>query len=439
MDNDDDFVKALTAAAVAERDEYLVSTSPTVQRMDEDIAGIERAAMAKRQQAARDALRGTRAELEGPSQDMYDYTAAYANAVDFSTDVLPNKYEQPRARMVQGYDAADLHHIMRPEHWRSSPESDALEMAGLQELRESSRTVDGVAPDTDVPTLAKLASSAMLQGAQSHNEWRSVLGASGHTLAATELAWEAAERAALRDDLEVYIELNINSQPDLGAITETPSLEETVLGPEVSEEALLDAAGRWYQHREGAAFKGSPAELTDYAMEEISAFNWNTKNMAEFVVDLMATDDPELAQAFMTMMDASDRAPITWEGTGRALGNVVTDPFVYAGIGAGTVAFKAMQKAAARRAIRPLIAQAVAGSAVAGVEGGLLTMAGEAAQQSVEITADVREDYDAIDLGVAGVAGGALGSVLGATGALAPAAVQRGREIVTRARAGRMR
>lgn len=168
-------------------------------------------------------------------------------------------------------------------------------------------------------------------------------------------------------------------------------------------------------------FTPEPDEMNDeaiarWAKEQMSLFNWNIASTMDWGHKITSQDDPQVALAFLNlinMYDHSDGGPAEF---GRALGGIMTDPTTYLGVGVGSVAAKGTARALAKKQISNLVKGMIIGGTAGGIEGGVIAGGFDLVTQNIEQEAGARED---LNLGRAAISTGAgigLGALLAGTG-----------------------
>jgi len=157
-------------------------------------------------------------------------------------------------------------------------------------------------------------------------------------------------------------------------------------------------------------------EIGQWARNQLSGFQWNTVMTLNYAQKIMTSDDPKLALAFLNlinMYDHSDGSAMEFAG---AVGEVLTDPTTYLGLGAGGAAAKAATKALIKTKLKKSIQVAIAGATAGTIEGGMLGGGYDLTVQNVEQEAGAREDIDLGRTGIATGIGMGAGAFLGGVG-----------------------
>lgn len=191
----------------------------------------------------------------------------------------------------------------------------------------------------------------------------------------------------------------------------------------ITEDTLRQSIGWSHMSRvvhelfEGKPFEGSNEQAANYGLSTIANFEYNMAlGTVPKAAEVVTKATPQQAQAFATMLDLFDMKNVTWEGTGRAVKEVLTDPTTY--IGLGTVGLgltaRAGAKVGATTAVRKKLAEIIAKHpAKAGaVEAGAYTGAADVARQSVDVAAGEQDSIDPAQTAVATGVGAAAGAGL---------------------------
>ena len=181
----------------------------------------------------------------------------------------------------------------------------------------------------------------------------------------------------------------------------------------------IEASRKAYKAMNGSDFVGTDEEAASEGLGMMGEFNYNLALGTIPMAAKMSEVDDESKLAFYYMMDTYDKKDISWNGVGRFLKGIGTDPTTYVGIGtlgiglgakatAGATArhgLKAMLKSGAKKFIQNT-------TAVAATEGALYVGAEDIARQEVAVQAGVQEEYDPTQTAVAAGIGAAGGATL---------------------------
>jgi len=157
-------------------------------------------------------------------------------------------------------------------------------------------------------------------------------------------------------------------------------------------------------------------EIGKWARNIMSGFNWNVVNTVAMAKRIMTADDPELALAFLNMMNMYDHSSGSKMDFAGALGEIATDPTTYIGLGAGSIVAKGAAKALAKTGLKKAIQGALVGATAGAIEGGTLAGGFDLTKQKIEQEVGAREEIDYGRVGIATSMGVGLGTILGAAG-----------------------
>jgi hypothetical protein len=168
----------------------------------------------------------------------------------------------------------------------------------------------------------------------------------------------------------------------------------------------------------------SDKEYADYALRYMGWFNYNIPKMGNEALDLFEFANQQQKEDFVSAMDMYDNKKISWDGVGRFIKGVGSDPSTYIGIGtfgAGLVG-RAGVKEATKQSIKEFVKQgAVQGAKIGAIEGATYSTVDNALRQSTRIMSGQREGFDfgesAKAAGFGAGVGGALGGTIGGTAA----------------------
>ena len=363
----------------------------------------------------------------GPSRDQYDYGALVTDGMSLAEDEtggvnLPNRYVKPGNMAVSGYDVATGENVLNDN---LSTEGKAWAQDGLFGIRQSfTHTIDG-APIDVTGQLAKVAFAYAADG-RSYEDYVNAVPGTYHGDAAHK-AWVAAQRAQLRINYE-----NLVSTQALLEMKRIEEMGENVrVGPAYDGEDTIEVEelpgnADWlayskytYELLEGRPFVGTPAELSNWAVEEMGYFNNSSVYMARSLAALHDAS-PEEAAAFLSLLAMYERVEPNIDTALRAVGAMAGDLPAWAlgGVGA-RVGMQAAKKAAIRNVAQWSLAGMVGGAIEGAVWGGLQ----ESARQAALVMSGEQESADVGE--VAGEVGKGA-AVVSAAGAAIPPAVHYG-------------
>lgn len=191
----------------------------------------------------------------------------------------------------------------------------------------------------------------------------------------------------------------------------------------ITEDTLRQSNGWAHMARtvhelfEGKPFNGTDEQAANYGLATVANFEYNMAlGTVPKAAEVVTKATPQQAQAFATMLDLYDMKNVTWEGAGRAVKEVLTDPTTYIGLStvglglAGRGAAKAGASAAFRKQLAEIIAKHPAKAGA--VEAGAYTGAADVARQSVDVAAGKQDSIDPTQTAVATGVGAAAGATL---------------------------
>jgi len=178
-----------------------------------------------------------------------------------------------------------------------------------------------------------------------------------------------------------------------------------------------EASRKAYKAINGSDFNGTDEEAASEGLSMMGEFNYNLALGTIPMASKMGEVDDESKLAFYYMMDTYDKKDISWNGVGRFLKGIGTDPTTYVGISTLGIGLGAKEAAkfTARQGLKEMLKTGAkkfiqSTTAVAATEGALYVGAEDVARQEVGIQAGVQEEYDPTQTAVAagmGAAGGA--------------------------------
>jgi len=162
----------------------------------------------------------------------------------------------------------------------------------------------------------------------------------------------------------------------------------------------------------------SDKEYADYALRYMGWFNYNIPKMGNEALDLFEFANQQQKEDFVSAMDMYDNKKISWDGVGRFIKGVGSDPSTYIGIGtfgAGLVG-RAGVKEATKQSIKEFVKQgAVQGAKIGAIEGAAYSTVDNALRQSARIMSGQREGFDFGESGQSALFGATVGGGLGGT------------------------
>ena len=360
----------------------------------------------------------------GPAAEEYDYQGAYRDGVSLQPDEktggvkLPNKHIKPYTVDLAGYDFATGEKIRNVE-----PDENDYIRTGTQMLRESITDTASEAPPDDLRGLGVIAYGVIERGGEFEDFASAIPGnwSDEHK----RVAWEGMVVAAQRRQLEEAIERGTivdlgDPDPDTGqVIWDSDKLPQN--------EEWLTGARRVFAGIEGEEFTGSPEELSDWAIDKMAAFEWNTAYMA-WLTTRVLTGDEAMRRGFYAMMKIYDSTDTNFSIVAQSAGSFGADPMTYigatAGFGVGMIAKKAAGMAAKNALkhtlknllMKPAVAGAAIDTALGAIEGG----GRQYAKEKVAVAAGAKEEVDPVAVAggaaIEGIGGAVLGAGLGKAG-----------------------
>jgi hypothetical protein len=177
----------------------------------------------------------------------------------------------------------------------------------------------------------------------------------------------------------------------------------------------INASKMMYQFWEQKPFQGTDAAAADWGKESLGRFNYDLVSMAQ-IAKALTNATPQEKQAFLYMMDTYDNTNMSWEGTGRAVKNIATDPTNYASL-AGLIpgiTAKTATNVTVKAGIRQLLKQGLVRTGVkTGIDTAILSGTAEGVRESVEVSGGRREEIDPLNVAGHAAIGMMGGTVLG--------------------------
>lgn len=201
---------------------------------------------------------------------------------------------------------------------------------------------------------------------------------------------------------------------------EPPTTSKMVATPDWTDNArrLWESAGE-PEFRPYAMTPGQEAgpptdeEIAKWAEREIQMFNWNVASTMTWAKDVMTSNDPKKALAFLNLLEMYDHSDGGLrEGLG-AINAILMDPTTYTGLGVGSLASKGAAKAFAKQELKKALQLGIQGSVAGAMEGGMLGGGFDLARQSIEKEAGTREEISGKQAAIATGLGAGAGALLG--------------------------
>jgi hypothetical protein len=365
------------------------------------------------------------ADIQTDYDLVQQFTDDQANGTPRPPGQYAQKYVQPNKRTVMGVDLAN-----GTRHWNTAdfnvPGVEHHVQRGIEILRESTNSAVDGPDDKTIQGLSHIAQSIQLQGGD-FNDLKNAAEALQIPDSSVLLGWNAAARAQGQQEAEQYITAPVTEQ-EVQSLPPPPP-QDIDSEDLVNEAGWMDSAKFLWNIENAAEFQGSPEELNQWALNEMSNFNWrivgspgvNGTSMAYYATQA-ALQGKEYAQALLTLIETYDRVSTDLAIIGRSLGAVATDPTTYAGLGAGKLGAQIASQVAKNRLQTFLIKASTIGA----TEGAAFAGGENLARQSVQVDAGAREEISGKEAAAMAATGGAVGAALGpvVAGALSPAAMK---------------
>lgn len=380
-------------------------------------------------------------DIQGDYDLVGQFTDDGANGTPRQKGEYAQKYVQPNKRTVRGVDLAN-----GTKHWNLGDSNiegvDHHINKGVEILRESTNSAtDG--PSTDaIRGVAHIAQSIQLEGGD-FNELKRSAEAINISDERLKLGWNAAARAGIQQQAEVAFVSPVE-EPEVASLPAEP-IQDLNTSDLVNERLWIESAKFIWDKENASEFTGSPEELSEWALNEMSNFNWriagapgvNGSSMAYYATQA-ALNGEEYAKNLLSLIEMYDRVNTDLGIVKRSVGALLTDPTTYAGLGFGKVGVHIASRVAKNRMKQFLIK---AGTIGAG-EGAMFAGGENLARQSVAVDAGAQEEISAGEVaasaGIGAGAGAVLGPVVGS--ALSPYAMKMyrrgGQRLMQNARAG---
>lgn len=411
-DFDESYLTEFDEGYLAEFEEIEHAQDPAVIELAEIDAAADIEFEAGIDEKADLAYRQSPISAQGPTAEEYDYRGAYRDGVSFETDAnsggvkLPNKHIKPGGLEVAGYDLATNEKI------RDIMDDDGYIRTGVQMLRESIYDTAAGTPIQDTRALANIAWGVLAHGGYYGDFANHLPSAWGDEQ--IQWAWETAVTAAERHHLEAAIESGVISDPG------SPEPPQEIIDSDLLHEhaGWLEAARGVYQGVEGEDFTGTNEELSEWAVDKMAAFEWNTVYMAMMTGRVLNGDDA-FKKAFYDLLTTYDKVDTNFSIVAQSAGSALWDPvnWLAGGVSFGLgLAAKQATKIAAKHTLmqvlkRQLSSRIVQAAVGEGVIGGIQEGGRSYATQKIGVEAGALKEVDvgkvAGDAAI-GFAGGAL-------------------------------
>ena len=194
----------------------------------------------------------------------------------------------------------------------------------------------------------------------------------------------------------------------------------------------IAASKRLYELTRRIPFSGTDSEAAEYGKDAMGMFNYNLVAMGVTANAIVERGDQTDKEAFLFLMDTYDNTNVSWEGTGRFITGLATDPTTYVGlstIGAGLVG-KEVAKQSGKAGIKELLKRGLGRTGVvAGLETGIVSAADNTVRQGIEVSAGRKSEISLTELATKTAIGATAGVVLGTS---ADVAVSKITQVLTK-------
>jgi len=194
----------------------------------------------------------------------------------------------------------------------------------------------------------------------------------------------------------------------------------------------ITASKRLYELTQRKPFSGTDSEAAEYGKDAMGMFNYNLVAMGVTANAIVERGDQTDKEAFLFLMDTYDNTNVSWEGTGRFISGIATDPTTYVGlstIGAGLVG-KEVAKQSGKAGIKELLKRGLGRTGVvAGLETGIVSAADNTVRQGIEVSAGRKSELSLTELATKTAIGATAGVVLGTS---ADVAVSKITQVLTK-------
>lgn len=183
----------------------------------------------------------------------------------------------------------------------------------------------------------------------------------------------------------------------------------------INDKNFLEASKRIYRWDTGQDFTGNSQELVNYGLDKVSSIDFNT---AEFAMNTAKIYNAQKEDqiAYLYLLDTVSDKDITWNGFKRGIKNVVSDPMLYLGFGAGKL-FAQTAKETAKEGVKLSLMKSIQSkmaseTGTAAITGAAYVGAYDLGMQGVEKQAGMRQEIDMGQLATSTAIGGAVGAAI---------------------------
>jgi len=354
----------------------------------------------------------------GISEEIYDFKEAYVNGSTFkphgSGIELPNKFVKERGIEIAGRDFRTG--VPYRNKYLNSPEIDK----GIKILKESKINTEMGPPWDDVEGLSRIAMGIADQGGtyedflseldrtpwskkteQAAVAWASVDLTRKATHSAENYNQEFVQDFLQPDDAE--FDLGVGELPDIIVEEDLPTTP-----------AWIEAGRKIIEFNTGETTEGmTDEEVSEQLLDTMGMFFHNIPEQALMAYNVVSSEDPEYAKAFLTAIEIYDRTDMNnWNEMGRFLKGGLLDLTNYVSFGGGALATK-LAGNAIRSGIKKRMVKMLSGLAVESAVGAAAGASYSLAEQNVMKAAGVT---DAIDYGEASKMAGMSAALTAAIG-----------------------
>lgn len=214
---------------------------------------------------------------------------------------------------------------------------------------------------------------------------------------------------------EVIAIAQANSAPQAYDYPDRP--KDTKLDPNDLEfdSDWVRAAKEVYKMRNGEDFKGSDKDASQFGLEFMSWFNYNTVSMGMDLMKLKSGDTTvDQKKAFLHLLETYDQVNYSWAGLGRGTEAALSDPLNWATL--STFGLGSIANIGGKMATKESVKQMLKFGIQTGIENAVVSGVQDTIQQQAKIAAGGQESIDYGQVGTAIGIGGIAGGVLGAAG-----------------------
>ena len=183
----------------------------------------------------------------------------------------------------------------------------------------------------------------------------------------------------------------------------------------INDNNFIEASKRIYRWDTGQDFTGNKQDLVNYGLDKVSSIDFNTVDFATNMGKIYNAQKEDQI-ALLYLLDTVSDKDITWNGFKRGIKNVVSDPTLYLGFGAGKILGKAAQETAKEGVklslMKSIQAKIASETGTAATMGAGYTGVYDLGTQLVEKQAELRPNIDVGQLATSTAVGGAVGATI---------------------------